>query len=51
MDEDWRNAFGILMCAEICNGTDVGICNGAPSTCYSSVMSSHLPEKEKKYGT
>ena len=21
MDEDWRNAFGILMCAEICDGT------------------------------
>ena len=20
MDEDWRNAFGILMCAEVCDG-------------------------------
>ena len=26
MDEDWRNAFGILMCAEICDGA------GTPST-------------------
>ena len=35
MDEDWRNAFGILMCAEICNGIGPGICNGAPMTCSS----------------
>ena len=25
MDEDWRNAFGILMCREICDGTGAGI--------------------------
>ena len=30
MDEDWRNAFGILMCTEICDGTGMGICDGAP---------------------
>ena len=26
MDEDWRNAFGILMCSEIhvCDGASVG---------------------------
>ena len=33
MDEDWRNAFGILMCAGICDATGAGICNGVPSTC------------------
>ena len=32
MDEDWRNAFGILMCMEICDGAGTGICDGAPST-------------------
>ena len=36
MDEDWRNAFGTLMCAEICDGIGVGICDGMPSTCSSS---------------
>ena len=35
MDEDWRNAFGILMCMEICNGTGAGICDGVPLTCSS----------------
>ena len=35
MDEDWRNAFGILMCTEICYGAGTGICNGVPSTCSS----------------
>ena len=35
MDEDWRNAFGILMCTEICDGAGAGICDGAPSTCSS----------------
>ena len=30
MDEDWRNAFGISMCAEICDDAGMGICNGAP---------------------
>ena len=24
MDEDWRNAFGILMCTKICDGTGAG---------------------------
>ena len=35
MDEDWRNTFGILMCAKICAGTGVGMCDGKPSTCSS----------------
>ena len=34
-DEDWRNAIGILMCAEICDDAGAGICNGALSTCSS----------------
>ena len=29
MDED---AFGILMCTEICNGAGAGICDGMPLT-------------------
>ena len=36
MDEDWRNASGILMCMEICDGARAGIC--APSTCSSFYM-------------
>ena len=28
MDKDWRNAFGILMCTEICDGAGAGICDG-----------------------
>ena len=32
MDEDWRNAFEILMCAEICDGPGPGICDDIPST-------------------
>ena len=35
MDEDWRKAFRILMCAEIGDGAGTGICHGAPSTCSS----------------
>ena len=35
MNEDWRNAFGILMCTEVCDSTSMGICDGAPSTCSS----------------
>ena len=35
MDEDWKNAFGILMCTEICNGAGKGICDGTPTTCSS----------------
>ena len=35
MDEDWRNAFGILMCTEICDDAGAGIYDGAPSTCSS----------------
>ena len=42
MDEDWRNAFGILMCMEICDGAGAGICDGLPSTCSSSVYSQAL---------
>ena len=41
MDEDWRNAFVILMCMEICDGAGAGICDGSPSTCSSS---SYHPE-------
>ena len=37
MDEDWRNAFGSL----ICDGAGVGICNGAPWTS-SSLMIVYL---------
>ena len=37
MNEDWRNAFVILMCREICDGTGAGICNGMPSTCSSLI--------------
>ena len=32
MDEDWKNAFGILICTEICDGAGAGICDGTPST-------------------
>ena len=32
MDEDWSNAFGILMCAEIRDGAGAGIFDDAPST-------------------
>ena len=35
MDVDWRNAFGILMCTEICDGAGAGIWDGSPSTCSS----------------
>ena len=35
MNEAWRNAFGILMCWEICDGAGAGTCDGAPSTCSS----------------
>ena len=31
MEENWRNAFGILMCAEICDGAGAEIRDGAPS--------------------
>ena len=37
MDEDWRNAFGILMYPEICDGAGVGIGNDTPLTCSSYV--------------
>ena len=29
MHENWRNAFGILMYAEILDGAGVAMCNGA----------------------
>ena len=32
MNEDLRNAIGILMCMEIRDGAGAGICNGTPST-------------------
>ena len=38
MDEDWRNAFGILMCKDICDGAGAGICDDAPSTCSSNIL-------------
>ena len=41
MANDWRNAFGILMCAETCDGASAGICNGAPSTCSSFSMKTY----------
>ena len=30
MNEDWRNAFGILMCREICDGAGAGVCDVSP---------------------
>ena len=42
MNEDWRNAFGILMCREICDGTGAWICNSVPSTCSSLNMAYKL---------
>ena len=41
MDEDWRNAFGILMCTEICNGAGKGIYDGLPLTCSSQIRISY----------
>ena len=38
MDEDWREAFGILMCMGICDGAGAGICDGAPLTCSSLLL-------------
>ena len=38
MDEDCWNAFGILVCREICDGAGMGICDGTPSTCSSFNM-------------
>ena len=35
MDEDWRNAFEILICTELWDGAGAGICHGASSTCSS----------------
>ena len=35
MDEDWRSAFGILVCMEIRDGAGAGICDCVPSTCSS----------------
>ena len=35
MNEDCRNAFGILMCMEICDGAGTGICDGGLSICSS----------------
>ena len=37
MDEDWRNAFGILMCMEIGDCAGAGICDSMPSTCSSMI--------------
>ena len=47
MDEDWRNAFGILMCKEICEGAGAGICDGVPSTCSNFLLTYLLLEKCK----
>ena len=35
MDEDWRNIFGILICAERHDGAGAGICDRVPLTCSS----------------
>ena len=35
MDEDWRNPFGILMCAGICDGASAGIYDGTALACCS----------------
>ena len=43
MDEDWRNAFGNLMCTGICDGAGAGIYHGAPSTCSSKDF--HIPSE------
>ena len=32
------NAFGVLMCAEICDGASTGICDGVPLTCSSLIL-------------
>ena len=42
MDEDWRNALGSLMRARIYDGAGAGICDGAPSTCSSFLLSALL---------
>ena len=49
MNEDWSNAFGILMCREICDGAGAGICDGVPSTC--SSFTSFVPELVKMYNS
>ena len=43
MKTDWRNAFGNLMCREICDGAGPGICDGVPSTCSSNKVISYWP--------
>ena len=50
MNEDWRNAFGNLMCREICDGAGAGIRDGAPSTCssYIFVLSRLILRQQKK---
>ena len=45
MDEDWRNAFGISMCTEICDGPVAGICDGSPSTSSSSYCNAFCGKK------
>ena len=35
MAVDWRNASGVLMSAELCDGAGMEICDGVPSTCSS----------------
>ena len=47
MNEDWRNAFGILMCREICDDAGAGIYDGVPSTCSSSKSIRSLFKKKK----
>ena len=37
MDEDWRNAFGIMTCTKICDGDGAGICDDTSLTCSSFV--------------
>ena len=51
MNEDWKNAFGILMCREICDGADTGICDGVPSTYSSSFYNLFTLSLGQKAGT
>ena len=49
MTEDWRNAFGILMCTEICDRAGVGIWDGVPSTCSSFKINFKKKKSPQEY--
>ena len=42
MDQDWRIAFGILMCTEMCDVAGPRICGGVPFICSSSSWEMNL---------